>query len=72
MILDGADKVSRGYSPQAAPTLDSPVPRHAPVFDTGFVEEENIEHLGKGSGPTAPSEEMGRDNLLKIGGVLSR
>jgi len=67
------DKMSKDSAdPAHQPTLDSPVPRHAPIFETDNIIAENIAHLGKGSGPTAPNDDMGRDDLMKIGGVLSR
>lgn len=67
------DHLSKDYeNPLAAPTVDSPVPGAAPMFDTGSIIDENRAHLGKGSGATAPNPSMARDNLLKIGGVMSR
>jgi hypothetical protein len=67
------DKMSKDYADAAhKPTLDSPVPREAPLFETDNIIEENRAHLGKGSGPTAPNDDMSRDDLMKIGGVMSR
>lgn len=65
VVLDGANRYGNGFSPRAAPTLDSPVPGHAPVFDTGFVETEDKAHLGSGNAG-------GADDLINGGGVMSR
>lgn len=66
VILDGANRYEHGYEPADRRTLDSPVPEHAPVFDTGFIQREDAAHAGRGNEGTA------RDNILEIGGVLSR
>lgn len=65
VMLDVGD-YGTGYAPRDEPTMDSPVPRHAPVFGTGFIETEDRAHMGKGA------ENQARDDLLKIGGVMSR
>lgn len=65
-ILDGANRYANGYMPKAAPMLDSPVPRNAPVFDGSFIPAEDAAHEGSGN------EAGARDDLIKVGGVLSR
>ena len=65
-ILDGADRYANGYMPKAAPTLDSPVPRNAPVFDGSFIPREDAAHEG------TSNEAGARDDLIKVGGVMSR
>ena len=43
------DHMSKDYeNPSPAPTVDSPVPGVAPMFDTGSIIDENRAHLGKG------------------------
>jgi hypothetical protein len=70
VVLDG---MSQDYGdPTHKPTMDSPVPTHAPVFQTRHILEENAAHLGSGSGKTAPNAANARDNLLNVGGVMSR
>jgi hypothetical protein len=67
------DKMRGDYhDPVAAPHLDSPVPSGAARFDTSDIAVENRAHLGKGSGPTAPNDAQARDDLLAIGGTMSR
>lgn len=66
VILDGADSYGRGFQPPARETMDSPVPRHAPVFDPGFIPTEDKAHLGSGN------EGAASDGLVKGGGVMSR
>jgi hypothetical protein len=67
------DRMSGDYNdPTPAPHLDSSVPREAARFDTDAIAVENKAHLGKGQGPTAPNDAMGRDDLLAIGGVMSK
>ncbi len=67
------DHMAKDYeNPLPAPQIDSPVPREAPVFDTSQISTENRAHLGVGSGKAAPTPAMARDDLLKIGGVMSR
>lgn len=62
------DRMGKDYaSPGAAPSLDSPVPGNAPVFDTASILAENRAHLGSNM-PEAAS----RDDILNLGGVLSR
>jgi hypothetical protein len=53
------------HSPPPAAALDSPVPGGAPVFDPGFMEIENREHLGSGN-------ERATGGLVSVGGVMSR
>jgi hypothetical protein len=72
VVFDGTDNMGDGNSPRIEPTMDSPVPREAPVFDPGFMVQENRQHLGHGKGPTAPNDAMSRDEILPIGGVMSR
>lgn len=64
VMLD-ANGMDRGFSPRPERTMDSPVPGHAPEFDTGFIQEENRKHLGSGN-------ERGNEDLVKGGGVMSR
>lgn len=66
VILDGAH-YANGFSPHAETTLDSPIPRDAPRFDTGFIATEDAAHLGKGS-----HAERSREGLVAGGGVMSR
>jgi hypothetical protein len=65
VILDGADSYARGFAPTDRPTMDSPVPRDAPVFDEGFIRKEDVAHLGRGA-------ERNAGDLLEAGGVMSR
>jgi hypothetical protein len=57
------------YFPQPAGVMDSPVPNGAPTFRAGSMRAENVAHLGQGIG-AAPSQAS--DEILKIGGVMSR
>lgn len=66
VVFDGANSYERGYSPHSEPTMDSPVPGHAPVFDTRTVREEDRAHVGM------RNESAATDDILKIGGVMSR
>lgn len=66
VMLDGANEYSRGYTPRDERTLDSPVPAHAAIFRPGFIKTEDEAHAGTGNERTA------RDNILEIGGVMSR
>jgi hypothetical protein len=67
------DHMATDYEdPRHMPTMDSPVPVEAPIFETSTVAQENAAHLGRGRGPTAPNPAMARDDLLAIGGVMSR
>jgi hypothetical protein len=66
VVFDGANEYSRGYAPRGEASEDSPVPRGAPVFDAGFIASEDRAHAGRGNEQTA------RDDILSIGGVLSR
>lgn len=66
VVLDGAERYENGHMPHAHPTMDSPVPRHAPVFDAGFIAREDAAHAGRGNEGTA------RENIMEIGGVMSR
>lgn len=66
VLVPGNPNYGNGYSPAAAPTLDSPVPRAAPVFDTGEIRTEDRAHMGKRNEVTA------NDRLVEIGGVMSR
>lgn len=68
VVLDGANRYADGYMPRAEPTLDSPVPRSAPVFDSGFIPAEDRAHMGRGRG----AEAQATDDILSLGGVLSR
>jgi hypothetical protein len=68
VILDRADDYNTGYGPQDKPTMDSPVPRDAPVFDAGFIRTEDRAHMGRGS----DAEGTASDDLMKVGGVMSR
>jgi hypothetical protein len=68
VIFDKADDYNRGYGPQDKPTMDSPVPRDAPVFDAGFIPIEDAAHMGRGS----DAEGTASDDLMKVGGVMSR
>jgi hypothetical protein len=65
VILDKADDYAKGFQPPAAPTLDSPVPREAPIFDTTDIQREDRAHLGT-------HNEDGSEGLVKGGGVMSR
>jgi len=58
--------------PAPAQPADCSVPSGAPVFDTLQIPSETAAHLGVGSGKTAPNPAMARENVLKIGGVMSR
>src|SRR5579859_8013365 len=53
VVLDGTNDYSRGYMPRGEPTEDSPVPRHAAVFDAGFIHKEDEAHAGRGNEATA-------------------
>lgn len=67
------DSVGKDYQdPRHEPLLDSPVAKGAAQFDTGLIVRDNRAHLGSGSGPTAPNDANARDDLLAIGGVMSR
>jgi hypothetical protein len=72
VVFDGSHNVMNGNMPPPAETFDSPVSRDAPVFDPGFMVEENREHLGHGSGVTAPNRAQSEHDLLAVGGVMSR
>jgi hypothetical protein len=60
---------SAGYTPPNAATMDSPVAKGSPVFDTHNIRAENLAHLGQGVG-AAPSQ--AGDDLVKIGGVMGK
>jgi hypothetical protein len=66
VVLDGANEYANGYRPRDEKLIDSPVPTDAPVFDPSFIGTEDRAHAGSGNEGTA------RDNLLEIGGVMSR
>jgi hypothetical protein len=69
VVLDGMGR-GEGYTPPNAATMDSPVGKGAPVFDTHNIRAENIAHLGQGTG-AQPSQAA--DDLRAIqGGVMSR
>jgi hypothetical protein len=69
VVFDGMGR-GEGYTPPNAATMDSPVAKGAPVFDTHNIRGENIAHLGQGTG-ASPSQAA--DDLRKIqGGVMSR
>jgi hypothetical protein len=65
VVLDGADSPDNGNSPRSEPTMDSPVPGHAPVFNPADMVAENRAHLGSGN-------EIGMRDLIRGGGVMSR
>lgn len=69
VVLDGADSYERGFQPPHEPTTDSPVPRDAPWFDTRTIREEDVAHLGEGTGG---SENASSTDLRELGGVMSR
>lgn len=52
-------------NPAGAPAMDSPVPAHAPQFQTEAMVAENRAHLGTGN-------EIATGTLLEVGGVMSR
>lgn len=64
-VLDNMTVDYASASPQ--PTLDSPVPGGAPAFDVGEIIPVNKARLGSGM-PDAAA----RDDLLNLGGVMSR
>lgn len=64
VVLDSAAGAS--FGPAAAPSLDSPVPTAAPVFEPGWMEAENRAHLGRGN------EKVATGGLVSAGGVMSR
>lgn len=64
IVLDGAH-YANGFSPNAHPTMDSPVPTSAPMFEPGFISQEDAAHLGSGN-------ESGREGIVAGGGVLGR
>jgi len=64
VVLDGAS-YANGFSPNAHPAMDSPVPMNAPRFEPGFISQEDAAHLGSGN-------ESGREGLVAGGGVMSR
>jgi hypothetical protein len=64
VVLDGA-RYANGFSPNAHPAMDSPVPTDAPRFDPGFIGAEDAAHLGSGN-------ERGRNGLVAGDGVMSR
>jgi hypothetical protein len=70
VILD--DMATDYNDPRHAPTIDSPVSPEAPIFETRTIAEENAAHLGRGRGSTAPNRANATDDLLAIGGVMSR
>lgn len=62
------DSVSSDYEdPTIRPSLDSPVPGSAPMFQTSEILSVNQARLGKGM-PAAAA----RDDILNLGGVMSR
>ena len=64
-IFDGATRAN-GFIPKPdKPTLDSPVPRTAPMFEPGFIPAEDRAHLGSGN-------ESGVESLVGGGGVMSK
>jgi hypothetical protein len=65
VMLDVGDYTS-GYAPRIEHTLDSPVPEHAPIFDRRTIRQEDRAHAGM------RNEQTATDNILEIGGVLSR
>lgn len=68
VLLDGISREA-GYTPRDERTMDSPVHEGAPRFNTSFIKQENLAHLGQGIG-AAPSQAS--DEILAIGGVMSR
>jgi hypothetical protein len=69
VMFDGMSRET-GYTPPTAETLDSPVRKGAPEFDTRFIRTENIAHLGQGIG-AQPSQAA--DDIRAIDdGVMSR
>ena len=66
VLVPGKPSYENGYMPRDAAQLDSPVPRGAPQFDTGFIREEDAKHAGRGNERTA------NPDLVAIGGVMSR
>jgi len=66
VIFDGANRYEEGYMPKPERTMDSPVPEHAPWFGAEFIAKEDRAHAGSGIEHTAT------DDLLSIGGVMSR
>ena len=67
VVFDGTNRVSDGYLPAGAATVDSPVPARAPRFDPKDILAENLAHLGKDQ-----PETLVDGNLVEAGGVMSR
>lgn len=67
-LFDGVSREG-AYLPPAAGAMDSPVTHGAPALNPGAIRVENLAHLGQGIG-ASPSQAS--DEILKIGGVMSR
>lgn len=68
VILDGQNEYRAGYQEPAERkgVMDSPVPAAAPIFDADNILIEDRAHMGR------RGENQANDNILAIGGVLSR
>lgn len=67
-LFDGMSR-ERGYNPKAAATMDSPVMHGAPALNTRAIRQENLAHLGQGTGAD-PAQAA--DVITNIGGVMSK
>lgn len=65
VIFDGANDYNAGFMPHAEAPIDSPVPRHAPGFDTRSIREEDRAHVGT-------RNEGALESLIDGKGVMSR
>lgn len=63
-LLDVGPLAGGSVAPLHA-TTDSPVPQNAPLFEPGWIAEEDRAHLGTGN-------ERGAEGLVAAGGVMSR